>query len=234
MHIWTGTSGFQYPAWRGGFYPEKLSVAKMLPYYASQFPTTEINYSFRQIPSEKTINAWAAATPEGFKFSFKAPQKITHFAKLRDCASTLQALNDAIAPLKDKLGVVLFQLPSSFKKDAPLLDSFLAELSAGMKAAFEFRHVSWLEDEVFEVLHSHNAALCIAESEDFETPFVATASFGYLRLRREDYQSADISRWAEHVREQKHRWKDACIYFKHEDTGIGTRFAREMQTLLDE
>ncbi|MDB6072848.1 MAG: hypothetical protein JWO89_488, partial [Verrucomicrobiaceae bacterium] len=192
MQVWIGTSGFQYPAWRGIFYPDKTPVAKMLPYYASQFSSTEINYSFRQIPSEKTISAWAAATPERFQFSFKAPQRITHFAKLRDCADTVAALHEAISPMREKLGVVLFQLPPYFKSDAALLSDFLPSLPAGMKAAFEFRHASWFDDGVYDVLRANNAALCIAESEDLATPAIATADFGYLRLRREDYTTANL------------------------------------------
>ncbi|MDB6137260.1 MAG: hypothetical protein JWO94_332 [Verrucomicrobiaceae bacterium] len=227
MQAWTGTSGFQYPAWKGVFYPEKLPVSKMLPYYATQFPSTEINYSFRQIPSAKTISAWAAATPEEFKFSFKAPQKVTHFAKLRHSEGTVAALHEAIAPLGAKLGLVLFQLPATFKKDAPLLEDFLGGLPAGLKAAFEFRDASWLDDEVYAVLKAHNTALCIAESEEFETPAEVTADFGCLRLRREDYTPAQVKKWAAWVRGQKRHWGDAFVYFKHEDTGIGTAFAKQ-------
>ncbi len=233
MQVWIGTSGFQYPAWRGIFYPDKTPVAKMLPYYASQFSSTEINYSFRQIPSEKTISAWAAATPERFQFSFKAPQRITHFAKLRDCADTVEALHKAISPLEDKLGVVLFQLPPNFKSDLPLLSDFLASLPPGMKAAFEFRHESWLDDAVYDVLRANNAALCIAESEDFVTPAVATADFSYLRLRREDYTETDIQKWAKKIKKLQSGWQETCIYFKHEDTGIGTQFARQMSGFLN-
>ena len=232
MQLWLGTSGFQYPEWKGAFYPATLPAAKMLRYYAERFSSTESNYSFRTIPSAKTIARWAAETPERFKFSFKAPQRVTHFAKLRECGATLGVFRDAIVPLGTKLGAVLFQLPPTFKKDAALLDSFLDGLPAEMRAAFEFRHDSWFDDGVFGCLRKHRAALCIAESEDLKTPPVATADFGYLRLRREDYSSRDLARWADFVRSQA-GWREAFVYFKHEETGVGPKFAQQFQKLSD-
>jgi len=233
MQPWIGTSGFQYAEWKGKFYPEKMPASKMLPFYAERLATTEINYSFRRIPSAGTIQAWAAATPERFKFSFKAPQTITHFAKLRDAAETVRYFHSVIAALGDKLGAVLFQLPASFKRDVPLLDAFLGEAPKTMRVAFEFRDASWFEDEVFEILRKHNAALCIAENEELATPPVATADFGYLRLRREVYRSADIKRWAEAIFQHADEWREAFIYFKHEETGVGPKFAGQMIAALE-
>jgi uncharacterized protein YecE (DUF72 family) len=231
MKIAIGTSGFQYPEWRGKFYPETLSTAKMLAFYAERFCTTESNYSFRRIPSEKTIENWSRGTPPGFRFSLKAPQRITHFAKLRDCAETVEFFWSVVRGLDEKLGAILFQLPPSLEKDVPLLAAFLEELPAGMRAAFEFRHESWFDDEVFATLHQKGAALCTAESSDLATPRVATAPFGYLRLRREDYATSDLTDWARWVREQK--WKAAFLYFKHEELAVGPKFAIEMRSLLD-
>lgn len=225
-----GTSGFQYEEWKGKFYPEDLSKAKMLGYYSERFRTTESNYTFRHIPSEKTIANWAKGTPDDFRFSLKAPQRITHFAKLRNCEDTVKVFWEAARGLEDKLGCILFQLPPTVKKDSELLRDFLKGLPDGMRAAFEFRHESWFDDEVYAVLKSSGAALCVAENEDLATPQVATAAFGYLRLRREDYVSADLAERAAWVRKQK--WKEAFIYFKHEETACGPRFAGEMQTLL--
>jgi uncharacterized protein YecE (DUF72 family) len=205
-----GTSGFQYPAWKGNFYPAKLPASKMLGFYAAHFPTTEINYTFRNIPTPKAIEGWAQSTPESFRFSFKAPQKITHFAKLRDCA--------------DKL----LQLPPAFKRDAALLEEFLNSLPRGLLSAFEFRHESWFDEPIFASLNAHNVALCIAESDDFTTPNVVTADFGYLRLRKEKYRRADIIGWAEFVQTQQDRWSQAFIYFKHEETGTGPEFAQKL------
>ena len=206
----------------------------MLPYYAERFQTTEINYTFRRIPSGKTIESWCELTPERFAFSLKAPQRVTHFAKLQNCGETLNYFFGIIQGLEDKLGPILFQLPPSFKKDARIINSFLEDLPDGVRAAFEFRHKSWFDDEIFESLRARNAALCIAESADLSTPTVATADFGYLRLRREDYGAADITRWAEMLRSNANQWRDAFVYFKHEERGIGPKLATELtQSLAD-
>jgi uncharacterized protein YecE (DUF72 family) len=233
MNSWIGTSGFQYPEWKGYFYPEKLPAAKMLPYYAERFPTTEINYTFRRIPSGKTIESWCELTPEKFRFSLKAPQRVTHFAKLQNCGETLRYFFGVLQGLEDKLGPILFQLPPSFKKDAALLKSFLEDLPDGVRAAFEFRHASWFDEEIFASLRARNAALCVAESADLATPFQPTADFGYLRLRREDYGSADIARWVDTLRGQAGTWTDAFVYFKHEEQGIGPKLAAELIESLD-
>lgn len=233
MNSWIGTSGFQYPEWKGYFYPEKLPAAKMLPYYAERFQTTEINYTFRRIPSGKTIESWCELTPERFAFSLKAPQRVTHFAKLQNCGETLNYFFGIVQGLEDKLGPILFQLPPSFKKDARIINSFLEDLPDGVRAAFEFRHKSWFDDEIFESLRARNAALCIADSADFSTPTVATADFGYLRLRREDYGAGDITRWAEMLRSNANQWRDAFVYFKHEERGIGPKLATDLIQSLD-
>lgn len=227
---WVGTSGFQYPEWKGKFYPNDLSAAKMLPCYADRFSTTEINYSFRRIPSESTISKWAGATPQQFKFSFKAPQRITHFAKLGNCQEILGVFVKAISLMNHKLGVVLFQLPPQFKKDAQRLSEFLPLLPNETRSAFEFRHESWFDDEVFEILKRFNVALCVAENEEFKVPPVSTSNFGYLRLRREDYTTTDLAKWADWISEQP--WKETFIYFKHEELAVGPRFATDFLRLL--
>jgi uncharacterized protein YecE (DUF72 family) len=232
MTSWIGTSGFQYPAWKGKFYPEDLPAAKMLAFYAERFSTTEVNYTFHRIPSAKTIENWKAQTPATFRFGLKAPQKVTHYARLRECSDTMRYFYDVTSALGEKLGPVLFQLPPNFKKDTVLLADFVNCLPDGMRAAFEFRHESWFADDVYEALKSRGAALCIADMEEIATPPVATANYGYLRLRREDYESKDVTRWAEFVRAQESGWGDAFIYFKHEDAGIGPRLAKEMMELL--
>jgi len=227
MNSWIGTSGFQYPEWKGHFYPEKLPAAKMLPFYAERFQTTEINYTFRRIPSGKTIENWCELTPPRFAFSLKAPQRVTHFAKLQNCSDSLKFFFGAIQGLEDKLGPILFQLPPFFRKDAGVLTAFLAQLPDGVRAAFEFRHKSWFDEEIFESLRARNAALCIAESADLSTPIEATANFGYLRLRREDYGPEDIARWSETLRSHASKWSDAFVYFKHEEQGMGPKLATQ-------
>ena len=232
MNLWIGTSGFQYAEWKGTFYPADLPTAKMLGYYAERLPTTEVNYTFHRIPSAKTIEGWWKGTPERFKFSLKAPQKVTHFAKLRNCGDTLRYFHQVICDLEKKLGCVLFQLPPNLKKDAELLRVFLQDVPEGMRCAFEFRDASWFADEIYDLLRAKNAALCLAESEKLSTPIVATADYGYLRLRREDYGAADIARWADAIRAQTAGWSDAFVYFKHEESGIGPKLAQDLSALL--
>jgi uncharacterized protein YecE (DUF72 family) len=229
--IWVGTSGFQYKEWKGTFYPETLSLAKTLPYYAERFSTTEINYSFRRIPSEKTLTNWSANTPQKFRFSLKAPQEITHFRKLHDCTEVLNRFCEALKTLGEKLGPVLFQLPPFLKYDNALLKDFLATVPPDLRSAFEFRHDSWFNDDTFAALKAKNAALCIAETDELSTPIVVTANFGYFRLRKIDYTKTDIKRWAKVVDQHRSQAKDIFIYFKHEETGTGPKFARQ---LLDE
>jgi len=231
VNTWIGTSGFQYAEWKGNFYPEDLPTSKMLPYYAERFSTTEINYTFHRIPAPKTIDNWKALTPEKFRLALKAPQKITHWSKLRDCADTLDYFCKVATGLGERLGPILFQLPPTFKKETDLLRSFLRELPS-IRAAFEFRHESWFDDEVFDVLKSRNVALCVADTGDLETPRQITADYGYLRLRREDYQKKDVEIWSTFVREQKSNWKDAFVYFKHEESGTGPKLAKQMIELL--
>jgi uncharacterized protein YecE (DUF72 family) len=231
VKFWIGTSGFQYAEWKGNFYPEHLPAAKMLPFYAERLATTEINYTFHRIPAAKTIDNWKQLTPENFRFSLKAPQKITHFAKLRDCADTLRYFYDVVSALEAKLGPVLFQLPPNFKKDTFVLGDFVNGLPGGIRAAFEFRHESWFDEEVFDLLNATKTALCIADSEKLTAPKIPTANWGYLRLRREDYSKIDIEHWVEFVRAQ-HGWDDVFIYFKHEEAGIGPKLAAQMMALL--
>jgi len=229
--LWIGTSGFQYAEWKGKFYPEDLPAAKMLPFYAERFSTTEINYTFHRIPALKTIENWKTLTPGSFRFALKAPQKITHWSKLRDCADTLEYFLKVGGELGNRLGPILFQLPPTFQKDADVLNSFLRELP-NMRAAFEFRNESWFDDEIFDLLRSRNIALCIADTNSLSTPKKITADYGYLRLRREDYTQSDVARWADFVRQQTPNWRDAFVYFKHEESGIGPRLAKEMSGLL--
>jgi uncharacterized protein YecE (DUF72 family) len=234
MNVWIGTSGFQYSEWKGSFYPEDLPAAQMLPFYAERLSTTEINYTFHRIPSPKTIENWCKLTPEKFKFALKAPQKMTHFAKLRGCDDTLTYFYKVVSALGQRLGPVLFQLPPSLKKDVMLLRDFIRCFPQEMRAAFEFRHESWFDDESFAVLREHNVALCLAESEKLATPLACTAKFGYLRLRREDYTADDVARWAEFVKGKSGEWSDAYVYFKHEEAGIGPKLAAEMLKLVSQ
>ena len=226
MAIWVGTSGYNYPEWRGSFYPEKLPTAKMLPYYAQRLATVEINYTFYRSPSPQILAGWSRQTPPHFRFTLKAPKRITHDAKLRDCAQSLRYFLDTAATLGPKLGILLFQLPPFFRKDLAVLDAFLADFPGGTRAAFEFRHASWLSDEVFERLGARNLALCIADSEKTTTPVEITADYGYFRLRDEGYTPDDIARWGRTIRDEAARCRETFVYFKHEEAGKGPQFAR--------
>jgi uncharacterized protein YecE (DUF72 family) len=227
VKTWVGTSGFSYPAWRGSFYPAKLPTAKMLAYYAERLTTVEINNTFYRMPKADMLAGWAKSTPESFRFAPKAPQQITHRQKLVGVADGVAYLFKALSSFGPKLGPVLFQLPPFFRKDLSRLAEFLALVPREVRVAFEFRHASWLDDAVYEALRAHDAALCIAESEDFATPLVATASWGYLRLRREDYDDADLVAWTGKLASLGAHWSDAFVYFKHEDAGIGPRLAAQ-------
>ncbi|HMC65488.1 MAG TPA: DUF72 domain-containing protein, partial [Gemmataceae bacterium] len=211
-----GTSGYSYKEWKGSFYPEDLSEKKMLRYYGERFRTVEINNTFYRMPSEKMLTGWASEVPEGFSFVIKASQRITHHQKLKDVDDSLAYLLKVCAALEHRLGPILFQLPPFFRKDVPRLRDFCALLPKDCRAAFEFRHASWFDDEVYGVLRDKQAALCIAEADDdLEVPFVSTAKWGYLRLRRPDYGDAELTAWVKKVRDAA--WDDAFVFFKHED-----------------
>ena len=230
--IWVGTSGYNYPEWRGTFYPEKLAAAKMLPYYAERFPTVEINYTFYRTPNEKILEGWNQATPDRFKLTLKAPKRITHDARLRDCADRVRQFLETAAILGPKLGALLFQLPPNLKKDLALFDAFLDAFPPRVRAAFEFRHASWLDDEVYGRLRARNLALCVADSEKLATPVEITADYGYFRLRDEGYTADDIARWADVIREKTSGCGDVFVYFKHEESGKGPEFGKMLMELL--
>ncbi|MDQ3212529.1 MAG: DUF72 domain-containing protein [Acidobacteriota bacterium] len=229
--VLVGTSGYNYPEWRGTFYPEKFSTAKMLDYYSARFPTVEINYTFYRIPTEKLLAGWAAGTPDHFQFTLKAPRRITHDAKLQRCEDLLQTFCRTARTLGPKLGALLFQLPPTFKKDAAVLRAFVDLLPEGTRAAVEFRHASWLDVETFDLLRAKNVALCIADSEKMSTPAEVTADYAYFRLRDEGYQQADIERWVATVKGLTDV-RDVFVYFKHEEQGLGPDFARRFMAAL--
>ena len=224
--IYVGTSGYNYPEWKGRFYPENLAAAKMLPYYAERFSTVEINYTFYRMPTAKLVSGWAAQVPDGFKFTLKAPKRITHDRRLKDVGDSVRGFCEAAAELGPKLGALLFQLAPNFKKDLAVFDDFLQTLPPRVCAAFEFRHESWLDDEVYGRLRDRNLALCIADSEKRSTPVVATADYAYFRLRDEGYTEQDVAVWARHVGDIAAAGTDVYVYFKHEDEGKGPEFAR--------
>ena len=230
--IWVGTSGYNYPEWKGSFYPSNLAAAKMLPYYAERFPTVEINYTFYRMPNEKLTAGWAAQTPSPYKLTLKAPRRITHDSRLKNCGELVNAFCRVAGSLGDKLGALLFQLPPNLKKDLALFDAFLAELPPKVCGAFEFRNVSWLDDEVFERLSKRNLALCVADSERLSTPVRITADYAYFRLRDEGYTADDIAQWGDTITRDTASCRDVYVYFKHEEQGKGPEFARLLMERL--
>jgi uncharacterized protein YecE (DUF72 family) len=225
MH-WIGTSGYNYPEWKGTFYPQELAASKMLAYYADRFTTVEVNYTFYRMPTTKVVEAWAATVPERFQFTLKAPKRLTHIAKLRDCEPALTSFLDVAAVLGRKLGVVLFQLAPTHKKDLATLEAFVRSIPPHARAAFEFRHPSWFDADVLGVLRSRNLALCIADSEKMSTPVRITADYAYFRLRDEGYTPDDVGRWADSIAREAAGCRDVFVYFKHEEEGKGPEFAK--------
>jgi uncharacterized protein YecE (DUF72 family) len=203
----------------------------MLAYYVERFTSVEINATFYRMPSVKTVEGWGAAAPAGFTYVLKAPQRITHFGRLLDVDEPLRYFCDAARTLGDRLGPLLFQLPPNFKKAADRLGKLLAIMPDGFRVAFEFRHESWFDDEVYALLRSHNAALCIADTEEGTTPAVATADFGYLRLRAVEYSDDDLKIWIAKIDQVGGDWRDAYVFFKHEDSGSGPALARRFLAL---
>lgn len=221
--LFAGTSGFAYTSWKPNFYPAKLASAKFLPHYASRLNCVEVNYTFRTLPAVSTLTKWVASTPEGFLFCPKAHMRITHILKLKEAAQFTEVFLKVIDPLRSarRMGPILFQLPPTLKCDELLLKEYLAILPADLKYAFEFRHASWLNDNVYTVLQERNAALCVAESEKLETPEVLTADFAYFRLRKPDYTPEDVLSIAQNAKQLLAGGRDLYVFFKHEETPEG-------------
>jgi uncharacterized protein YecE (DUF72 family) len=232
MKLFVGTSGYSYKEWKGNFYPADLSAKEMLSYYSRRLPAVEINNTFYRLPQATMVENWKQQVPETFRFSIKATQRITHIKRLKNCAEETKYLMETAALLGDRLGVVLFQLPPNSKKDAERLREFLEGLPTNTRAAFEFRHESWLDDETYDLLRGKNCALVASDTD--EKPLVsimATADWGYLRMRRTLYSDDDLTTWMQRVKEQK--WKDAFVFFKHEDEGVGPKLAAQFLVLSE-
>ncbi len=228
--LWAGASGYAFKEWQGIFYPEKIAPEAMLAWYAERLPTVEINNSFYRMPKVAVLEQWARSTPERFRFAIKASRRITHEARLAPdlAADSVAYLYQNLAALGAKRGPVLFQLPPFLKKDAARLQGFLQLLPEGHRAAFEFRHDSWFDDEVYGLLRAAGAALVLSEREDaLPPPLVCTAGWGYLRLRLENYSPDDLAAWAERL--ARAPWREAHVYFMHEPTAPGYAQALQAQ-----
>jgi uncharacterized protein YecE (DUF72 family) len=233
VRVLVGTSGYSYKEWKPGFYPGDLAARGFLSFYAQRLPTVEINNTFYRMPTPKLLAGWASEVPEAFTFALKAPQRITHVAKLKGAEEATAAFVRAAAELGPRLGPLLFQLPPFLRKDVPRLTAFLestAALPQHPRVALEFRHPSWFEDDVLATLRAHGAALCVAEGEELASPVVSTATWGYVRLRRDAYPDALIDEWAHRIRGQA--WTEAFVYLKH-DEGNAPQVALKLIKALD-
>ncbi len=228
--LFAGTSGFAYPAWKPEFYPQELPAKKFLSHYAGRLNSVEVNYTFRQLPSSKTLEGWLATTPAGFAFACKAHMRLTHIMKMKDAESFTEVFLKALEPLRAarRLGPILYQFGPAFQCDLERLDAYLPLLPADMRFAFEFRHTSWLTDEVFSKLAARNIALCLAESQKLEIPKVFTADFGYFRLRKGDYSPEALVLIQQQVRDLLAGGRDVYVYFKHEDDPHGAIWAEDL------
>jgi uncharacterized protein YecE (DUF72 family) len=230
MKFFVGTSGYSYKEWKGKFYPAKLAAKDMLAYYSNHFSTVEINNTHYRLPSREVVASWAEQTPASFRFSLKAHQTITHRKRLKEVGPNIDDFLAVASVLNERQGPLLFQLPPNFKKDLERLNGALNHLGGRARVAWEFRHASWFDDEVFDCLRAHGCALCFAEGDELaEMPFTSTASWGYLRLRREAYSEAALAEWRKRVMAQD--WDAAYVYFKHEDEATGPALAERFLAL---
>ena len=230
MTLYVGTSGYSYKEWKGNFYPEKIPAKEMLHYYAERLKTVEINATFYRMPQPSMLENWKEQVPPSFRFSLKASQRITHFKRLKETEEETKYFLDTAAVLADQLGVILFQLPPNMKKDLARLEGFLQHLPNQTPAAFEFRHPTWYEDDVLELLKRNNRALVVSDTDDMPTTHIdKTADWGYLRLRRVNYSNENLAEWAERIRKQD--WKQTFLFFKHEDAGTGPKLAADFLKL---
>lgn len=227
--FFAGTSGWAYPSWKPAFYPEKLAQKNFLKHYSTQLNTVEVNFSFRQLLKETTVQKWIDETPPEFRFGIKAHQVITHIKRLKDCEEFVKRFLGTIENLAivGKLGPILFQLPPNMKA-GDVLESFLCGLPRGVPAAFEFRHESWFADVTWDTLRKHGTALCVAESEERNTPDVVTGAFCYYRFRKPEYTAQELESMVRQVQGHLAAGRDVYAYFKHEETPQGALYAVEM------
>lgn len=224
MQFRVGTSGYSYKEWKGSFYPAKLSDQKLLNYYAQQFSTVEINSTFRRFPSASTVESWAGQVPASFRFVLKARQTITHFRRLQNAEEQIDDFINLALLLKERQGPLLFQLPPNFKKDVPRLAAFLNYVGGRARIVLQLQHASWFDEEVFDCLRTHSAALCCVDDEGVaRDKVISTTSWGFVRLREDRYTDSQLKRWIDQLRAQK--WKEAYVFFKHEDVGAGPALA---------
>ena len=230
MTLYVGTSGYSYKEWKGKFYPETIPPKEMLTYYASRFKAVELNNTFYRRPQPSTIESWKNQVPEDFRFTVKASQGITHFRRLKDAGEATRFMLDGFSAFGERLGAVLFRLREDMEKDLQRLQQFLKELPKGTRAAFDFRHPSWFDKQVFALLRDENQVLCVSDRDEWPVNQIEkTGDWGYVRLRRVKYSKTELAEWVKRIRAQQ--WKDTYVFFKHEDEGTGPRLAAQLVAL---
>lgn len=231
MTLFVGTSGYSYKEWKGSFYPEKIAPKDMLVYYASRLHAVELNNTFYRMPQPSMVESWKAQVPENFRFSIKAPQVITHFRRLKDAGLQTRIMLKTVSALEERLGAIIFRLPEDMKKDLNRLETFLKLLPADTPAVFDFRHPTWFDTEVVELLRNQNRVLCTSDMEELPvaSEIHKTADWGYVRLRRVRYTKDDLAKWIKRIKAQQ--WKDTYVFFKHEDEGTGPKLAAQFESL---
>jgi uncharacterized protein YecE (DUF72 family) len=231
-NLYVGTSGYSYKEWKGSFYPEKLAARDMLAYYSERLKAVELNNTFYRLPKREMVESWKSQVPDNFRFSLKASQRITHFKRLKEAEDVTRYMLDTVTALEDRLGVILFQLPPNMKMDIDRLRAFLRILPRDLNCAFEFRHPTWFDDEVLELLRRDSRALCVSDTDELPANHIdKTADWGYLRLRRVNYSQPSLFEWIERIKAQN--WKDTYVFFKHEDEGTGPKLAAEFLKLAE-
>ena len=237
IHI--GTSGWSYKHWRGTFYPENIKVKDHFRYYREHFNTVEINNTFYRLPKKETFMQWKTQVAEDFVFIIKASRYITHMKKLHDPEESTSLFLDHARLLGKKLGAILFQLPPSLKADVGLLEKFIAQLPEVHRYVFEFRHPSWYDDAVYDLLNKYNCAFCIYELDGHQSPVVATADFVYVRLHgpgrkyQGSYSDAALQSWAALCKGWA-KSKDVFVYFDNDEKGYAAFNALKLKELTHE
>ena len=227
MPLYVGTSGWAYPSWKPAFYPEKLAQKKFLNFYATKLNAVEVNFTFRQLVKETTVQNWINDTPAHFVFTIKAHQVLTHIKRLKSADEFLRRFLTTLEPLErsKRLGPILFQLPPNFKADQAVLSEFLQALPRNVRAGFEFRHPSWFDEATWQTLRDHNIALCVAESEERDTPDIVTADYAYYRYRKPSYTPEERTAMVARIQQHLAEGRDVFAYFKHEETPEGALYA---------
>jgi uncharacterized protein YecE (DUF72 family) len=228
--IYVGTSGYSYKEWKGSFYPTNISSKDMLSYYAERLPAVELNNTFYRLPRPEMVEAWKAQVPDNFRFAVKAPQSITHFRRLKDAGAVTQSMLKTVSALEDRLGAVLFRFPEDMEKDLERLKTFLKDLPLDTRAAFDFRHSTWFDEDVLALLRSQNRVFCVCDRDEMPANHIhKTADWGYVRLRRVNYSESELIEWLKRVNAQD--WQDTFVFFKHEDSATGPKLAAQLDRI---